>query len=433
MPQFDTSRQSRHTWLWVALPLVLLAYLWTVTPFAAHHLFTLQPLMEWQPLLMLCVGMSLLLLARAWVVRLSGQLARSPLMRMNIGLSAGMVMIATCLLLMQRPGRVDLFEMAEWIFVEANAFLLILAWFKVCSLPIAAGVAPHPTWRDYIQLTKMGLNGLVLFTTFVGFFMASPEPLNWWYALRALLGTGFVAWGASTLNQFMERDVDALMRRTASRPLPAGRMSSRQAVGFGVLLCLVGLGLLAFTINILTAAIAAMTLAVYLFLYTPLKRINSLSTLAGAISGALPPVLGWTATGRGFQTPALVLFAILFLWQIPHFLAIAWKYREQYARAGFPMYSVTDAGGRATALQSLLYTLALVPISLLTGAFGLSGPLYLIGGGALGVAYLACALYFLLRPTVPAATRLFFASIAYLPFLFGFMLLDNSLLSRFGW
>jgi protoheme IX farnesyltransferase len=236
-----------------------------------------------------------------------------------------------------------------------------------------------------------------------------------------------VAAGASVLNQFWERVPDALMRRTAGRPLPAGRIDPDLALLAGVGLGVAGLIELAWAVNALTAALAALALAGYVFVYTPLKRVSSLATVVGAVPGALPPMMGWCAVRGEVDLAAWVLFGILFFWQMPHFLAIAWICREDYARGGFPMLPVIDPGGVWTARQSILYGAALVPVSLLPSLLGLTGRLYFGGALALGVAYLGFCLAFAHRRSTAAARRLMLSSLLYLPAILLAMLADRLL------
>jgi protoheme IX farnesyltransferase len=279
---------------------------------------------------------------------------------------------------------------------------------------------------DFLELTKPRITFLVTLTTLVGFVLgarggASPQAL-----VAAVVGTALVASGASTLNMYLERRVDARMQRTRERPLPSGRLRPAEALGFGLLLTLVGLGGLLFFTNRLAAAVALVTWLSYVFAYTPLKTRTSLSTIVGAVPGALPPVIGWTAAGRGLDAGAFVLFAILFLWQIPHFLAIAWLYREDYARGGLPMLPVLDPEGHATGRQSVAHSLALLVVSLTPTAAGMAGPTYFAGALILGVAFTAVALAAAVRRDRSAARRLFMASIAYLPLLCALLLLDRT-------
>ena len=316
-----------------------------------------------------------------------------------------------------------------WMMLALLSMALVRVW-RVAESPLAAGIPAAglaARARDYLTLAKPGLNALVLFTAFVGFYLASIGPFNFRLCLIAMLGTGLFAAGSSALNQFIERRVDALMRRTAVRPLPAGRIRPRNAVLFGMLLIFAGAIILTLFVNLMTAFLAMATLAVYLFLYTPLKRIDTFSTLAGGIAGALPPVIGWTAAGGRLDSLALTLFFILFLWQVPHFLSIAWKYRDQYRDAGFLLITVDDESGRVTARQSLLYAVVLFLVGMLPLLTGRAGALYGWGAALLGGALTLYALFFLLSPTRTTATRLFFVSIIYLPLILIVMMLDKAL------
>jgi protoheme IX farnesyltransferase len=241
--------------------------------------------------------------------------------------------------------------------------------------------------------------------------------------LHTILGTGLVAAGASALNQVLERDTDALMRRTQSRPLPAGRLDTFPALWFGVGISIVGAAYLALAVNPLTAVIGTITLLLYVLAYTPLKRVSPLCTVVGAVPGALPPVMGWTAATGHLSGEAWVLFAILFLWQMPHFLAIAWMYCDDYRRAGQPMLPVIDADGRRTGRQIVLYGLGLVPVSLLPSLIGMTGPVYLIGALLLSLAYLVAGLYAAQTRTIESARLLLRVSVIYLPVLLGLMTL----------
>ena len=277
---------------------------------------------------------------------------------------------------------------------------------------------------DFVDLTKPRITLMVLVTTTLGFLTAGGAAglptLGF-----VLVGVGLLSSGASALNHVWERETDALMRRTADRPLPAGRLKSSSALVFGVVLSLVGLFALALGVNPLTTMLGALALTSYVFVYTPLKRMTSLATLVGAVPGALPPVMGWTAAAASLGAGAWVLFGILFLWQLPHTLAIAWLYREDYARAGFPMLPVIDPDGRSTARQAVLYGLALVPVSLLPTVAGLSGATYLIGALALGMGFLGSCIAFSMSATNRTARRLMVVSLLYLPAILVTMLLDR--------
>jgi heme o synthase len=272
---------------------------------------------------------------------------------------------------------------------------------------------------DLSELSKARLSFLVLLTTLVGFLLGWRGPMDYTILTATLIGTALSAAGASALNQWIERDLDGLMRRTADRPLPAGRMHPSDALIFGLLCCGSGVALLALLVNLLTAGLSLLTIVIYAAIYTPMKRHSELNTLVGAIPGALPPLLGWTAaTGRA-DLGGWVFFLILWFWQMPHFLAIAWLYRDQYAAAGFKMISTRDPEGMATAWQALIYSAALMAVSLLPGLLGLASPYYFFAALALGAAMVFLSVDFLRVRTPSAARRLFFASIIYLPLLLG--------------
>jgi heme o synthase len=274
---------------------------------------------------------------------------------------------------------------------------------------------------DFLALTRPRLNLLVVATTLAGYYLGvgrfDPALLA-----STVIGTALVAGGAAAFNEILERDTDALMRRTRTRPLPGGRMRVVTAVWFAMTLSLGGLALLAAGANYLAAGVAAATLLSYALVYTPLKRKTSLSTLVGGIPGGLPPMIGWAAATNTLSIEAWVLFAIVFLWQMPHFLAIAWLCREDYARAGLLTLPVVEPDGRSTAQQVVLYASVLVPISLVPTLVGLAGPIYLGGALVLGLAFLALAAQFARRRTNETARRLFLGSITYLPLLWGLML-----------
>jgi protoheme IX farnesyltransferase len=244
--------------------------------------------------------------------------------------------------------------------------------------------------------------------------------------LSTVLGTALVAAGASALNQLLECEYDARMRRTQSRPLPSGRLTPDTVLIIGACSSCAGLIYLALAVNLLTALLGAITLASYLFVYTPLKRVTTLNTAVGAIPGALPPLMGWTAARGEISGEGWSLFAILFFWQLPHFLAIAWMYREEYSNAGFVMLPGTDPAGERTGRQALSHTLGLLPVSLFPFLFKLVGPYYLFGALALGAGFIACAFEFARHRTIRRARILFYASILYLPLLLILMVLDKA-------
>lgn len=280
---------------------------------------------------------------------------------------------------------------------------------------------------DLAEMTKPGITLMVTLTAGLGFLLAQGEHGGFSFALLVytLLGTALVSAGASVLNHVLERETDALMQRTAGRPLPTGRMDPDVALLFGVALGVAGLAELALTVNLLTSLLGAVALAGYVFVYTPLKRVSSLATVVGAVPGAIPPMMGWCAVTGRVDAAAWVLFGILFLWQMPHFLAIAWLCRADYASAGFPMLTVLDPEGSRTARQMVLYAAALVPVSLAPAALGLMGGLYFVGALALGLAYLGFGVAFSLRRSATEARWLMLASILYLPAVLLVMLLDR--------
>jgi protoheme IX farnesyltransferase len=283
-----------------------------------------------------------------------------------------------------------------------------------------------PVLNDYLVLTKVRITVLVLVTTAAGFLLASGSGLDVALLAWTLLGTGLAASGAAALNQVVEREADARMRRTAGRPIPAGRISPRHGSSVGVGLAGIGVGLLAATVNLLTAGLALATVLLYIVVYTPLKRMTPLNTIVGAIPGAIPPVMGWTAVTGQLALPACVLFAILFLWQLPHFLAIAWIFRDDYRRGGFPMLPVLDPDGEATGRQVALYCAALVPVSLIPTLLGLTGPVYFFGALALGLAFLAAGVAMAISRQKREARRVLLASVTYLPLLLLLLVVDRS-------
>jgi protoheme IX farnesyltransferase len=292
--------------------------------------------------------------------------------------------------------------------------------------------APLPTltWAralDYVELTKPRIAVLVLFTVAAGYWLASGAELELAGLLHTVLATALVAAGASALNQFLERHSDALMRRTEHRPLPAGRLLPIEALLFGLALGIGGLIYLAVAIRQpLAVLVAALTFAGYVFLYTPLKRKTTLNTLVGAVPGALPPVIGCTAATGSFSAEALVLFAILFLWQVPHFLAIAWIYRAEYARAGLRMLPVVDPCGTLTGRRMVGYCLALLLVTLLPVALRQAGVFYLLGALVLGIGFLRATFDFSRETSHAQARRVLRASLIYLPLLLALLLLQGA-------
>jgi len=267
---------------------------------------------------------------------------------------------------------------------------------------------------DYLELTKPRITLTVVMTSLVGYVMASRGPLVAGGLGLTLLGVALVAAGASALNMLLERRTDALMLRTRNRPLAAGRLRVADALLFGLALTAAGLAVLRFGTGAMAALVALLTWSTYLFAYTPLKTRTSLSTIVGAFPGALPPVIGWAAARGRVDPGAVVLFAILFLWQIPHFLAIAWIYREDYARGGLPMLPVLDPQGVVTGRQAVANSLALLVVSVVPTIAGLAGRVYFAGAVVLGVAFTSVAVMSAVRRTTAAARLLFLASVVYL-------------------
>ncbi|MEX1138823.1 MAG: heme o synthase [Bacteroidota bacterium] len=286
---------------------------------------------------------------------------------------------------------------------------------------------------DFIELMKPELTGLSVLTALCGFYLGSVTVNAIDFFLTGL-GTLLLGGGAGALNQHAERSFDQLMKRTERRPLPAGRLKPNQVLSFGILTSMAGLMVLFFGLNILTGVLGTATFLLYVVVYTPLKRKTWTATLVGAVPGALPPVMGWTAAGGTLDLPVAVLFVILFLWQIPHFFSLAWMYRKDYARAGYKMLTVIDASGRRAAMQSLLYCAALIPAALAMSLAGTTGTMYGVGSVLLGGAFLTFAILF--RKYAGHSDReqalvnqyarlLFFASLMYLPALFFLMTVDK--------
>jgi protoheme IX farnesyltransferase len=273
------------------------------------------------------------------------------------------------------------------------------------------------------------MNFLVVVTTMVGYYMAAPRGIagggEWARLFHTLLGTALTAAGASVLNQYVERGYDALMPRTVNRPLPAGRLAPLEALALGVALSIAGTLYLTILVNPLTAALGAFTLVSYVFLYTPMKRWTSLCTLVGAIPGAVPPMMGWTAVHDNLAVPAWALFGILFFWQMPHFLAIAILFKDDYAAGGFKMLPVVDADGVSTSRQIVLYAAALIPVTLVPTIVGMAGVTYFLLAAVMGLAFFGLSVQCAITGGRGDARRLFFGSIIYLPLLLAAMTLDK--------
>jgi heme o synthase len=281
--------------------------------------------------------------------------------------------------------------------------------------------------RQYIELTKPRITWLILMSTGVGYFFGldRESPFNWALLIHTLVGTGLIASGTAALNQWWERESDKLMRRTASRPLPMGLLTAKRALWFGIALALAGAAELAIWVNVLSALLGAFTLAAYLFVYTPMKSRTHLSTVVGALPGAMPPLMGYAAASGILNREAWSLFFILFVWQFPHFLAIAWMYRDDYARAGIRMLPVVEPDGKSTSRQIILYATTLIPISLLPVLLGMSGTIYLVGAMILGLWFLYTGVRVAFDRTNVRARHVLLASVIYLPMIYGLMVLDR--------
>jgi protoheme IX farnesyltransferase len=277
----------------------------------------------------------------------------------------------------------------------------------------------------FLELTKPRITFLIVLTAAAGFALGSTGAIDYALLARAMFGIALLSSGIATLNQYMERDLDLLMRRTANRPLPSGKLMPWEALTFGITLTVLAEIYLSFLINPLTGLLGLTVIAGYLFAYTPLKTRTSLSTMVGAFPGAVPPLIGWAAARGDIGIEAWVLFAILFLWQFPHFLAIAWMYREDYGRAGILMLPVVEPDGRVTGQQIVVYTLLLLPVSLLPTVLGLSGRIYLYGAIILGLLFLYSSVRAAFSKSRQEARRLLLASVIYLPLLFILMVINS--------
>jgi heme o synthase len=294
------------------------------------------------------------------------------------------------------------------------------------TLRIAEIESLEKPWA-YVVLTKPDVTFLVVITTVAGFYLGSRGPLDWPLLMHTLFGTMLIAGGTAALNQYVERDMDAVMRRTASRPLPSGLLRPREVLVFGVGTIIAGAAWLALAVNLLAALVALTTTSLYLGLYTPLKTRTTLATAVGAFPGALPPVIGWAAAHGSLSLGGWILFAILFVWQFPHFFAIAWIYREDYARAGIQMLPVVDRSGDSTFRQIISMSAVLVPVSLLPAAAGFAGILYFFGALVLGMILLQVSFWANRERTNVRAKWLMHATIIHIPVLLGLMIFDKIL------
>jgi heme o synthase len=294
---------------------------------------------------------------------------------------------------------------------------------KDIAIPFA--VVANQRLADFLALTKPRLNLLVVVTAAVGYYLGAGSALNFASLAGAVIGIALVAGGAAGLNQVYERDTDSLMWRTRTRPLAANRLTPTDAVIFSLTLAILGLVIVAAASNLLAAFLALLTLLSYNLVYTPMKRRSRLATLVGAVPGALPPMIGWVAAEGALTPEAWALFAIVFVWQIPHFMAIAWLYRDDFGRAGFPLLPVVEPDGRSTARQAVLFSVVLLPVSLAPYFLRLSGSAYALGAIVGALALLTLAVSFALNRTNERARRLFVGSITYLPFLWIMLIADR--------
>ncbi len=297
------------------------------------------------------------------------------------------------------------------------------------ELPVARADAPPALSRaglgSFVELTKPRITFLIVLTSAAGFCLGSEGGFDYLALFNSLFGIALLSSGIATLNQYMERGLDARMRRTVARPLPAGKLTAGHALAFGLALTFVAEVYLALFVNLLTAAFGVAVIVGYLLCYTPLKTRSSLSTVVGAFPGAMPPLMGWTAATGSAGVEAWALFAILFAWQFPHFLAIAWMYREDYARAGILMLPVVEPACRITAQQIVVWSLLLVPVSLFPAVLGTTGAVYFYGAFVLGALFLGTSIHAAVVHSRQGARRLLLASVLYLPVLFGLMVFNK--------
>ena len=277
----------------------------------------------------------------------------------------------------------------------------------------------------YVELTKPRIAFMLVLTSAAGFYLGSGQNFNFALFTNSMIGIALLAFGVATLNQYIERKTDALMQRTARRPLPSNTLSPNEALIFGSVLCAVAELYLLFLVNGLTAGLGLIVIVGYVLLYTPLKTRTSASTAIGALPGAMPPLMGWTSAADGINLGAWTLFALLFLWQFPHFLAIAWMYKEDYAKAGIKMLPALEKDGKITARQIMLFTILMIPVSLAPFFIGMSGIYYLVGASVLGVWFLWASIQAARFKTIEKSRRLLLVSVLYLPIIFALMVFNH--------
>ena len=280
--------------------------------------------------------------------------------------------------------------------------------------------------NSYLELTKPRITWLILMSTAIGYFFGWDGTLNGWLLLHTILGTGLIASGTAALNQWYEHDADAKMLRTNKRPIPSGRVNATNALWFGIAIAALGFVELSWGVNLLTGLLGLFTLVSYLFIYTPMKQKSWLSTTVGAVPGAMPPMIGFAAAKGALTVEAWILFAILFLWQFPHFYAIAWMYREDYGRAGIRMLPVVEPDGNSTSRHMVAFSLALIPVSLLPAFYAMSGKFYLVGALMMGMAFLYASWQVFSDRSLLNARGVLKASVIYLPLLYCLMVLDRT-------
>lgn len=289
----------------------------------------------------------------------------------------------------------------------------------------SSGIGLKDRFSAYVELTKPRIAFMLVLTAAAGFYLGTAGSFNWTLFFHSMVGITILAFGVATLNQYLEKETDALMDRTAKRPLPSNKLTSREALYFGILQCVVAEVYLLYLVNGLTAALGTTVIAGYVLLYTPLKTRTTACTAIGAIPGAMPPLMGWTAASGNVSIGALIVFAILFLWQFPHFLAIACMYRDEYAKAGIKMLPAVEASGNITASQIVIFTVLLLPISLGPFFIGLSGVYYLGASVLLGLWFLRASIIAARSRSVEDSRKLMFVSVLYLPLLFAVMVLNK--------
>ena len=280
--------------------------------------------------------------------------------------------------------------------------------------------------NSYLELTKPRITWLILMSTAIGYFFGWDGTWNGWLLLHTILGTGLIASGTAALNQWYEHDADAKMLRTNKRPIPSGRVNANNALWFGIAIAFLGFVELSWGVNVLTGLLGLFTLVSYLFIYTPMKQKSWLSTTVGAVPGAMPPMIGFAAAKGALTVEAWILFAILFLWQFPHFYAIAWMYREDYGRAGIRMLPVVEPDGNSTSRHMVAFSLALIPVSLLPAFYAMSGKFYLVGALMMGIAFLYASWQVFSDHSLVNARGVLKASVIYLPLLYCLMVLDRT-------